>query len=244
MRKERIEWIHLGEKRVLYRWQKKKVKNFNLRVHRSGEVRISTPSGCTHAEAEAFLLRNKDFILRALERWERQASSLGDVFSLEDGGTVPLLGQLLTLRVSIATPYGVTLREGCLWVFAPSKEQEAIRRVLRDWMGRKMEEWMPSLCQTMAERMVKHGVSEPTLRYRCMVARWGSCCKAKKEITFNKFLLCAPVSCVEYVVCHEMVHLVEANHSPAFYRILSELMPDWRSRRDELSRYGSWIREL
>jgi len=49
---------------------------------------------------------------------------------------------------------------------------------------------------------------------------------------------------VEYVVYHEMAHLVEANHSAAFYAILTELMPDWRERREELSPYGAWIRKL
>ena len=244
MKQEKSGTILMRGRRIPYRWTRKKVKNLNLRVHRDGTVTVSTPLHVSLGRMESFLLANEDFIFRALARWDAMGQRLSEEYSLCDGGQIPILGKSFLLRVSEEPPFGVTLTEGHLSIHTARSDPESLRRVLRDWMGRRMEEWMPVLCREALSRMERYGISEPTLRYRCMVSRWGSCRKATGEITFNKFLMCVPVRCVEYVVYHEMAHLVEANHSAAFYAILTELMPDWRARREELSPYGAWIRKL
>ena len=244
MKREYEGVILLDGRRIPYRWIKKKVKNLNLRIHRDGVVSVSTPRHLTRDGVEQFLVRNQAFILRALNRWEAQGE--GDVpsYSLCDGGQIPILGTSLPVRITVGAPHGVTLDAECLWIRVRSDDGDAVKEVLREWMGRRMEEWIPRLCEEALGRMESYGIERPVLKYRCMVSRWGSCCKATGEITFNKFLMCVPVRCVEYVVYHEMAHLVEANHSGAFYRILGELMPDWKERRTELSPFGSWIRQL
>ena len=64
-----------------------------------------------------------------------------------------------------------------------------------------------------------------------MTSRWGSCKPSAKRVTFARQLIEAPLSCVEYVVWHEMVHFIHPNHSPDFYHILSSFLPDWKVRR-------------
>ena len=243
MKRETTGVIVLEGRRIPYRWIKKQVKNINLRVQRDGELSVSTPRHMTREGVEQFLVRNQSFILRALARRAAQEETV-PTEPLFDGGRIPILGRSIFLRISEESPYGVTMDADCLWIRVRSDDGDHVKRELREWMGRRMEEWMPRLCAEALRSMERYGIKPPVLKYRCMVSRWGSCCKATGEITFNKFLMCVPVRCVEYVVYHEMAHLVEANHSPSFYRILSEIMPDWKERREELTHYGEWIRHL
>jgi len=73
----------------------------------------------------------------------------------------------------------------------------------------------------------------PPFRLLVMRTQWGSCSPAG-ELLLNPHLVKAPRPCVDYVLAHELCHLKEHNHSPAFYRALSALMPDWLARKEEL----------
>lgn len=82
----------------------------------------------------------------------------------------------------------------------------------------------------------KYGVKKPSLRIREMETRWGSCLVKKGIVTLNKRLLEAPRNCIEYVVMHELCHLIHPNHSKQFYSFLAMLMPDWKERKQFLDR--------
>ena len=68
-----------------------------------------------------------------------------------------------------------------------------------------------------------------------MKTRWGSC-RARGAITLNLKLMQVPKPYIDYVIAHELCHLVEHNHSPRFYALLDRVMPDWRERRRGLNR--------
>jgi predicted metal-dependent hydrolase len=73
----------------------------------------------------------------------------------------------------------------------------------------------------------------PAIQVCKMEKRWGSC-TAKGAMLFNEELIKAPRSCIEYVMVHELCHLIEANHGPEFVRLLDSHMSDWRDRKARL----------
>lgn len=75
---------------------------------------------------------------------------------------------------------------------------------------------------------------EPKLRLRRMRRRWGSCSR-NGTITLNLELIKAPTSCVDYVILHELCHLIEASHSRRFYELLSQVSPEWEKLRERLN---------
>ena len=75
------------------------------------------------------------------------------------------------------------------------------------------------------------GARKPQLRVRNMVSRWGSCQTGKGIVTLSLSLLGKPICCVEYVMMHELAHLIHPNHSKAFHNMMTRLMPDWRARK-------------
>ena len=78
------------------------------------------------------------------------------------------------------------------------------------------------------------GIPFPSLAIRDMKARWGSC-SAKGRLTLNRRLIHVPKDLMDYVILHELCHLKEYNHGPAFYALLERVLPDWKARRQKLN---------
>ncbi|SEJ26519.1 M48 family metallopeptidase [Demequina mangrovi] len=107
---------------------------------------------------------------------------------------------------------------------APGPEADALRRELRPLLAALIDEWVPRM-----------GVPHPTWRMRVMRTRWGSCNKVKRSLTFNVELARKDIHLVEYVVVHELAHLIEPNHGPGFYAVMDRHLPGWREHRAELN---------
>ena len=90
---------------------------------------------------------------------------------------------------------------------------------------------VPSLVAAWEPIMgVKHG----SLAYRNMTSRWGSCQPSTGRICINVRLALYPPECLEYVVVHELCHLLERGHGPRFHKLMDAFMPDWKTRRARL----------
>ncbi|MDN4478881.1 SprT family zinc-dependent metalloprotease [Demequina sp. SYSU T00039] len=107
---------------------------------------------------------------------------------------------------------------------APGPEADALRRELRPVLAELVAAWVPRM-----------GVPEPTWRVRIMRSRWGSCNKDARSLNFSLELARKDRHLVEYVVVHELAHLIESNHGPGFYAVMDAHLPDWKSRRAELN---------
>ena len=83
------------------------------------------------------------------------------------------------------------------------------------------------------------GVSRPEVKLRKMRSQWGNCHWRQGYITLNTALAHCPEPLRDYVALHELVHFLHPNHGPGFYAAMDARMPDWRSRRKELQRYGA-----
>lgn len=90
------------------------------------------------------------------------------------------------------------------------------------------------LCKKVYPYFEKRGVKYPVIKFRKMVSQWGNCHPARGILTFNKNLVFAPKECIEYVVLHEFVHFLQANHSPKFYEELVQVCPNYKELKNKL----------
>jgi len=116
-------------------------------------------------------------------------------------------------------------------------DREAVEALVTNWYHehavRLFEKHLHSCltgCKSLAVR------NSPRLTVRQMTRRWGSCTKAG-NISLNVDLIKTPIHCIDYVIVHELCHLRIHNHSPAFYRLLSQCMPDWEKRKERLDAF-------
>ena len=113
--------------------------------------------------------------------------------------------------------------------------KEKIKNLMQDWYHKHAKVLITRRLNFYLPDVQRYGSEKPIVRIRRMKKRWGSC-TSDGVMTFNTELVKAPIDCLDYVLVHELCHLVHVNHSPEFYRLLGVIMPDWQKRKERLSR--------
>lgn len=152
------------------------------------------------------------------------------------------LSQRKLSRVSTST-YAVTVADDILLVRYPSDpnvlDASKVERMWLTFWKRMGQNFMEELAQQVYSEFQQAGytVPAPTLRLRYMTSRWGSCMPLKEIITMNTRLLLGPTEFVHYVMVHEFAHFIEANHSLRFYKVMSDVLPNWKQVKAEMKAY-------
>ena len=124
----------------------------------------------------------------------------------------------------------------------PGTSREQREAVLHRWYRQRLREQIPPL---IAKWEPEIGVTVAEWGIKKMKTRWGTCNIAARRIWLNLELAKKPASCLEYILVHEMVHLLERHHNERFKQVMDRLMPQWRLHREELNRaplsHENWL---
>jgi predicted metal-dependent hydrolase len=120
-----------------------------------------------------------------------------------------------------------------------AEKSRSVRAALIRWYRRHAEDRLPERVDVWARKL---GIPAPTVLVRAQRRRWGSCNQAG-EVRLNWRIVQAPVSMIDYVIAHELVHVVrhDAGHGPAFWALLGRVMPAYEARRDRLRDLGPYL---
>jgi predicted metal-dependent hydrolase len=130
----------------------------------------------------------------------------------------------------------VKLKGAFLHVASPKhREPHVVKRLVLGWYREKGRVRIVDRFKVISARFEKMGCQPPVPIFRSMPRRWGSL-SSRGRISLNPDLIRAPTTCIDYVITHELVHLIHSHHGPAFYELLETLMPDWRRRKERLER--------
>lgn len=215
---------------VGYTLRRSRRRTIGLQIDERGLV-VAVPRDCSQGELEAVLQRKARWIRTHLERWherERQRRRLADCW--HDGGPLRHLGDTLRMRIhpgsDILRRNGPTLEVG----LPATAGIQALRTRVHAWLQaearRVFGERLPIFCDRLGRAPASWCLSSAR-------TRWGSC-TAGGVIRLNWRLIHFPPDVIDYVIAHELAHLEELNHSPAFWAVVDRLMPDWRDARQRL----------
>jgi predicted metal-dependent hydrolase len=115
----------------------------------------------------------------------------------------------------------------------PGTDREKREAVLLRWYRQRLREQIPPL---IAKWQPQIGVTTPHWGIKKMKTRWGTCNIEARRIWLNLELAKKPASCLEHILVHELVHLLERHHNEQFRQLMDKLMPQWRLHREELNR--------
>ena len=205
----------------------RRARSFRLSLPATGPV-LSLPEGARWAEAEAFLLRQRHWLAARLARTTPARR-------LVAGSLVPLRGEAHRIVASgqlrgRVTPLALA-GEAALSV--PGTPEHLPRR-LYDWLR---AEALADLGRQSAWHAARLGVAPTRIQLRSQSSRWGSC-SSTGTINYNWRLILAPPHVLDYVAAHEVAHLLEMNHSPAFWATVARTLPDMARGRAWLKAHG------
>ena len=216
--------------------EKKPIKNLHLAVYPpDGKVHVSAPESYSDEQIELFVLKKWVWITE--KRRETMSYTVQDEREYVSGEAHYFKGGIYRLKVirDNSCSHHVELNGDYINVYVHNQTtKENIANVL--WMWYK-EELTPLIQQYVAEweKILDVKVNELTIQQ--MQSSWGKCHKETGKVMFNLQLAKKPLNCIEYVVAHELVHLIEQNHTDKFRHILGTHFPGWQKIKNELNEF-------
>ena len=227
--------IVVENQEISYYLERKNVKNLNLRVRKDGSVFVSANEMIPCEEIDNFIHSKGYYIFSAIDHFSKLEKQKPQPKQYVSGETFFIQGRGLRLQVSHSKK-DVISSDG-VYIFLKVNDVNNVekkRRLTNHFLDQQCKTVFTEIMNEIYPAFQKYGIRRPELRIRTMETRWGSCLMQKNIITLNKMLLEAPRNCIEYVIMHEMCHLIHPNHSKHFYSFLTTLMPDWRERKKTL----------
>lgn len=143
------------------------------------------------------------------------------------------LGRKYRLKIETSDKDQVLLKSGYFYIKTTYRQPDHIKQLMDSWYRKRAEMVLPKVFDDCWEDFKRGGLKKPDLKLRKMHKRWGSL-SDKGRFTLNVNLVKTPRECIEYVVIHELCHLIHHNHGVEFYKLLNRKMPDWMKRKHRL----------
>lgn len=233
MTQKSLRTFQLGERQISYRLIRGMRKRFRIVIAPDLTVSLFVPLLAGDQHVAELLQSKRRWIIRTLERIEKfhPLPAPGKYIS---GETLLYLGRQYRLKVEEGEPAPAKMRGRFLQVRVADKSDTAkVKKRVEEWYRKRGDEHLHQVLNRSLAITARHGIPAASITLRKMRSRWGSC-SSQGRITINTALIQAPAHCVEYVIMHELCHLRHHNHSKAFYKLLTQCMPEWQKRKSAL----------
>lgn len=206
----------------------KQVKNINMRISQNGEIVVSANPFVPMEKIDEFVSSKVSWIVSHQEQvLKRQA------FTIYDENCIMLFGNHLKIKRSIGKYNHVSYDKTTL--FVQSKENGNYDKIIRQFLDKLCHDVFMDIVTLTHRSLSDYQLPFPEVKIREMKSRWGSCTPVKNLVTLNKKLIHYPFEFIEYVILHEFVHFIQPNHSKAFYHVIENYMPDYKSRMEMIN---------
>lgn len=217
-----------------------KAKHLRITVGQDGVV-VTVPAALSQRRAISFLEQKKEWIAQKLNELNRANPQPNGPRDYLDGAELPFQGEKFRLKLVESDRQKTTARltGDCFLVHINRQMPEAARASeIQRKLGQLYKELArEAICERVNFFKTQLNVDYNQIRLKEQKTRWGSCSK-KGNLNFNWKLVMAPPDIIDYVVVHELCHLIHMNHSPAFWQCVADVIPDYRICRLWLKKHG------
>jgi len=219
---------------ILIELEKKKIKNMYLRIlPPDGKVRISAPIRMSEEEIRRFAFSKLEWMIKQQEKMQQRHQNKD--IRYETGEKIPIWGSWYELIVKEGSSRNKVLLEGSSVILYTrvGSTTEQREKIMATWYKGILQGKIPYLISKW-ENVI--GVKSNSWSIRNMKTRWGTCNIRTRGICLNLQLAKKSPECLEYVVVHELTHLLEASHNDIFKKYLDHFLPQWRMIKKELNK--------
>jgi len=214
----------------------KKVKNLHLNVlPPAGKVRVSAPIGMDGDAIRTFLATRISWIKKQQAKFRGQERQTPREYV--SGESHYFLGNRYRLEVLNTDENSAVVIKNKKKIMLSVKPRSSLlkrEQVMQDWYREELKNTLKPL---IVKWQNKIGVKTHFWGIRRMKTRWGTCDEKTKRLWFNLELIKKPESCIQYVVVHELIHLIERKHNDNFVGLIDKYLPKWQSEKDELNQF-------
>lgn len=233
-----IQSILYGEEFIEYELKERKsdINRLLIKVHPDCHVVVLAPKSASIDEIQRAVKKRVRWIYTQLKQFNIQREDITPRNYI-GGESHYYLGKRYLLKIicSESKPKIKLLRGKLEITISASDKQHQrnkVRMLIKHWYKVRAKEVFSRRLNSVLDQVL--WISEqPPIRLLVMKNQWGSC-SPKGLLTLNTHLIKAPRECIDYVILHELCHLAEHNHSPRFYRLMSEVMPNWEEVKERL----------
>ncbi len=204
-------------------------------------VKFVVPSGISEKEKNDILDSKKSWIMSKLK--EKDLVSTKCPAKYVNGELFPYLGRKYPLAVVLGNENSIKLKRGNLNIFISKNEKnlnQLAKKILLEWYFSKAKKLLTQKTDMFCERI---GVMPKRIIISDYKSNWGSCSN-KGDIRYNWRIIMAPNKVIDYLVIHELCHLIEHNHSKSFWQYVSIYCPNMKESRNWLRKFGSNLIDL
>jgi len=212
---------------------RKEIKNLHLSVlPPEGKVRVAIPLHVTDERVRAAIVSKLAWIKQQREEFAKQPRQ--SEREMTNGETHYFLGRRYRLEVieQIGKPFIVIKGTKLQLRISNGSDLDKRLQVLNEWYREQLKERLPGLLDSWQQKI---GVEAQCWGIKKMKTKWGSCNIEARRIWLNLELAKKPPECLEYILVHELVHLLERQHNTRFRDCMNLYMPNWRLHRDTLN---------
>lgn len=232
--------VSFGSKQIKFKLQFSERRTLGISVFPDTSVVVTAPSRFVDdlESVKAKIHKRAPWILRQQSKFSTYLPK-PPARQFVSGESYRYLGRQLRLKVIEGSRELVRIKDGYIEVTVPDRnDKDKIESEIIAWYRQRARQFFGKKLDQLLVRFTNHGITSPSFRLRKMTMRWGSCGR-NGIIYLNPELMGSPSSCVEYVIVHELCHLIHPNHDKRFYNLLKRTMPDWEKRKARLERLGA-----
>ncbi len=214
---------------------RKSIKNMHLSVYPpTGRVRIAVPLNMNEDAIKLFAISKLAWIKKNQRKFANQIRQSPRTFEERESHYFEGKRYLLRVREHDASPKVELKTKTYIDLFVrPDTTIELRHSILNEWYRKQLKNHIPTLIEKW-EKII--GVSVEDWGVKQMKTKWGTCNIEDKRIWINLELAKKPIHCLEYIIVHEMIHLLERHHNERFLAYLDKFMPKWKQYKDELNK--------
>ena len=232
-----VRKIILGNREVTIEFERKRIRNINVRVRRDGTLYYSLPYYASVNEAEAFIISKQDYLLKSLDNVVNEENNKSLSRQFVDGETFLVLGKPMTLQVIRGAKNICRAENGIITLEVTDPDNYRTKYMTYEkWRRSVIRSVIVNYCNEIYPLFELRGVNPPkkiTLgEYKSF---WGECFAKRGELKFSYRLFEKDTELIRYVVVHEFAHFIEPNHSSRFWAIVGEFIPDYKALRKKLN---------
>jgi len=226
-----------GRSTIEYRLYYEDRENLAITVNPDKSVVVKAPRGSSEEEIQVKLQKRGKWIIKQINYFD-QFHPLQPEREYVGGETHYYLGRQYRLRIRKGNEESVKLI-GKFFIVKTLKPDDRfhIETLMMQWYADHAKALLDRRVLGYLKKILGKGFETQEIQYRIMKRRWGSY-SSKGIITINIELVKTPIDCIDYVIVHELCHIVHPNHDKGFYRLMGSIIPDWRMRKERLELFG------